>query len=38
MANPNSPLSVVKRFSTGIASSEKHYINLFIIIIIIIIQ
>ena len=30
MANTKSPLNVVKRFSTGIASSGKCYINLFI--------
>ena len=30
MANTKLPLSVVKHFSTGIASSGKHYINLFI--------
>ena len=30
MANIKSPLSVVKHFSTGIASSGKCYINLFI--------
>ena len=34
MANTKSPLSVVKCFSTGVASSGKCYINLFYLFII----
>ena len=35
MANTNLPPIIVKHFSRGIGRSGKHYINLFIIIIII---
>ena len=33
MANTNLPPIIVKHFSTGIASSGKHYINLLFIIV-----